>query len=213
MKYFVIAILIIPIAAHAASYQPNVLVLWDNATLQGIRDAKLGAPMVARALAVVHTCIYDAWAAYDEHATATQLVGALRRPSSERINSNKEKAISYAAFRALSDVLPVDTNAVYIPLMKRLGYDTNDNSTDIETPVGIGNVACAAVLEFRHHDKSNQLGDLAQGPYADWTGYAPVNKPTSVPARMPASDPNHWQPLTYVDSTGSLVTRRFVGAQ
>jgi len=202
-----------PSGLDAASPEKNLPVQWDNAALQGIRDSKLGAPMVARALAVVHTCMYDAWAAYDEHATATQLEGALRRPSSERTNSNKEKAISYAAFRALSDVLPVDTNAVYIPFMKRLGYDPNDNSTDIETPAGIGNVACAAVLEFRHHDKSNQLGDLASGPYSDWSGYTATNKPTTVPVRAQMSDPNHWQPLTYVNAYGDLVTQKFLGAQ
>jgi hypothetical protein len=28
--------------------------------------------MVSRALAVLHTCIYDAWAAYDEHALGVQ---------------------------------------------------------------------------------------------------------------------------------------------
>jgi len=77
--------------------------------------------------------------------------------------------------------------------MKRLGYDPNDNPTDIETPSGIGNVACAAVLEFRHHDKSNQLGDLAAGPYSDWSGYTATNKPTTVPVRAQMSDPNHWQ--------------------
>jgi len=157
--------------------------------------------------------MYDAWAAYDERAVGTQLRDALRRPASERTLANKEQAISYAAYRALVDVLPVDTNSVYIPLMKQLGYDPNDNSTDIETPTGIGNVACAAVLEFRHHDKSNQLGDLAQGPYSDWTGYTPVNTPSPVPARAAPSDPNHWQPLTYVNSTGDLITQRFVGAQ
>jgi len=118
-------------------------------------------PVVARALAIVHTCIYDAWAAYDERAVGTQLAGALRRPASERTLANKKQAISYAAYRALVDVLPVDINSAYIPLMKQLGYDTNDNSTDIEIPAGIGNVACAAELEYRHHDKSNQLGDLA----------------------------------------------------
>jgi hypothetical protein len=52
-----------------------------------------------------------------------------------------------------------------------------DHSTDIETPTGIGNVTCAAVLEFRHHDRSNQLGDLAQGPYSDWSNYIAVNAP------------------------------------
>ncbi len=40
----------------------NVAIQWDSAALQGIRDAKLGAPMVARALAIVHTCMYDSWA-------------------------------------------------------------------------------------------------------------------------------------------------------
>ena len=201
-------------AAAAAAPAPTTAVLqWNSATLQGIRDAKLGAPVVARALAIVHTCMYDAWSAYDERAIGTQLGGALRRPPSERTLANKEQAVSYAAYRALVDVLSVDTNSVYISLMKQLGYDPNDNSTDIETPAGIGNVACAAVLEYRHHDKSNQLGDLAQGPYSDWTGYAPVNTPSPVPARAAPSDPNRWQPLTYVNSTGDLMTQRFVGAQ
>ena len=195
---------------------PNVALLWDSASLQGIRDAKLGAPIVARALAIVHTCMYDAWAAYDERSVGTQLRDALRRPASERTLPNKEQAISYAAYRALVGLLPVDTNSVYIPLMKKLGYDPNDNSNDIETPTGIGNVACAAVLEFRHHDKANQLGDLAQGPYSDWTGYRPVNSPGTIPAQTHFAkplNPEHWQPLTYTDSTGNLVLQMFAGAQ
>jgi PAP2 superfamily len=201
------------VASDTFTRSVKLPIRWSGATLQGVRDAKLGAPMVARAMAIVHTCMYDAWAAYDERAVGTQLRDALRRPTYERTLPNKKKAISYAAYRALVDVLPVDANSVYIPLMKQLGYDPNDNSTDIETPTGIGNVACAAVLEYRHHDKSNQLGDLAQGPYSDWTGYVSRNTPSPVPTRTAPSDPNHWQPLTYVNSTGDLVTQRFVGAQ
>jgi PAP2 superfamily len=200
----------------AVQERVNIAIEWNSATLQGIRDAKLGAPVVARALAIVHTCMYDAWAAYDERAVGTQLAGALRRPAFDRTLVNKEQAVSYAAYRALVDVLSVDTNSVYIPLMKQLGYDPNDNSTDIETPTGIGNVACAAVLEYRHHDKSNQLGDLAQGPYSDWTGYRAANPPGTVPARSSFSkplNPDRWQPLTYIDSAGSLVLQTFAGAQ
>jgi PAP2 superfamily len=191
----------------------NIAIQWNRAALQGVRNAKLGAPVVARALAIVHTCMYDAWAAYDDRAVGTQLQGALRRPALERTLANKQEAISYAAYRALADVLPGDTKSVYRPLMQQLGYDPDDLSTDIETPVGIGNVACAAVMEFRHHDKSNQLGDLAQGPYSDWTGYTPVNAPSAVPVRTSLADPNRWQPLTYVNSTGDLVAQRFVAAQ
>ena len=219
MKAFVAifcALFLLPWAHAASTPHPNIVIQWNKATLQGIRDSKLGAPMVARALAVVHTCMYDAWAAYDDRAVGTQLQGALRRPASERTLENKEKAISYAAYRALVDVLPVDTDSVYKPLMKQLGYDPNDNSTDIETPTGIGNVACAAVLEFRHHDKSNQLGDLAQGAYSDWTHYRPVNMPIPFPVKLPVIHPvdmNHWQPLIFVSSTGDFSTQMFAGAQ
>jgi hypothetical protein len=53
--------------------------------------------------------------------------------------------------------------------MAELGYDINDTSTDVTTPSGIGNVACAAVLDFRRNDGSNQLGNLSPSgvPYAD----------------------------------------------
>jgi len=173
--------------------------------------------------------MHDAWAAYDDRAIDTQLSGALRRPPSERTITNKEKAISFAAYRALSDVLPAETESVYKPLMKELGYDPNNNSTDVETPEGIGNVACAAVLEFRHHDKSNQLGDMQRSdkqdsslvagtlaPYGDWTGYTALNAPGTLPARATFTkplNPDHWQPLTYTDSSGNLVVQMFRGAQ
>jgi hypothetical protein len=207
----------------------SVAVKWNQAALQGVRDTKLGAPVVARALAMVDTCMYDAWAAYDELAIGTHLRGALRRPASERTAVTKEKAISYAAFRALEDVLPVDTDSVYVPLMKQLGFDPKDYSTDIETAAGIGNVACAAVLEFRHHDKSNQFGDMQRSDkqdsslvtvtlssYGDWTGYTALNAPGTLPARATFTkplNPDRWQPLTYTDSTGSLVLQMFQGAQ
>jgi hypothetical protein len=218
---FSVAVLAIILAATACfgeriSRRANALVSWNSAVLQGIRDSKLGAPIAARALSIVHTCMYDAWAAYDEHAVGTQLGGALRRPISERTLANKEKAISYATYRALADVLPADKDSVYIPLMRQFGYDPNDNSSDIETPTGIGNVACAAVLEFRHHDKSNQLGDLAQGAYSDWSNYRPVNAPGTIPATFLLGkplNPEHWQLLTYTDSSGNLVLQMFSGAQ
>lgn len=208
----VLLVCVAPLYLSAQSI-PNTTFVWNSAALQGVRDSKLGAPMVARALAIVHTCMYDAWAAYDERAVGTQLQGVLRRPAAERTLANKERAISYAAYRALSDVLPGDTESVYKPFMKQLGYDPDDRTTDIETPTGIGNVACAAVLEFRHHDKSNQLGDLAQGPYSDWTTYEPRNRPTALPVRTKMTDPNRWQPLVFVSSTGDLMAQRFMGAQ
>jgi hypothetical protein len=117
--------------------------------------------------------------------------------------------------------------------MHQLGYDPNDRATDIEVPTGIGNVACAEVLGYRHRDKSNQIGEMdsaaaenvgtngikkmnAIGAYDDSTGYRPLNAAGVVPAQFRLStplNPDHWQPLTYTDSTGSLMLQMFEGAQ
>ena len=193
---------------------------WNQAALQGVRDSKLGPPMVSRALAIVHTCAYDAWAAYDRDAVGTRLGGALRRPPAERTRANKEEAISLAAYRAAVDLFPGSRATVFDPLMASLGYDPGDHSTDLATPTGIGNLASSALLAYRHHDGANQLGDEPGGipgvPYSDYTGYRPLNAPmdTRVPFD-PATvrDPNHWQPLRYLDGSGTLVTPGFIGAQ
>jgi hypothetical protein len=176
--------------------------------------------MVSRALAIVHTCIFDAWAAYDRTAVGTRLGGALRRPARERSLENKEAAISIAAYRAAVDLFPASVTTVFDPLMANLGLDPADHSMDARAPTGIGNRAAEAVLSFRHHDGANQLGDppggVAGAAYSDYTGFVPVNSPMDIRIPFDAStivDPNLWQPLRYVDGTGALVTPRFVGAQ
>src|ERR1700730_6864490 len=210
------SVVLCPMLAWPRDETPNVVIQWNNAALQGVRDSKIGPPMVARALAIVHTCIYDAWAAYDEHALGTQLGGKLRQPPYQRRIFNQNEAISFAAYRAAVDLFPGDKATVLDPLMANLGYDPNDMSTNTETPSGVGNVACAAVLNFRHADGSNQLGNLtASGvPYADYTGYVPLNPPSTVPVD-PATvvDVNHWQPLQYFDASGTFVTPKFIGPQ
>jgi hypothetical protein len=195
---FTLAVLIWPLHVMGhTSASDNVVVRWNAAALQGVRDSRIGPPMVARALAIVHTCIFDAWAAYDRRAVGTQFGDELRRPKRERTWANKNEAISFAAYRALVDLFALDKATVFDPLMASLDYDPNNLTINTDTPAGIGNVACAAVLAFRHRDGSNQLGDLHPGAYSDWTGYVSVNPASTVPVN-PASvlDPNHWQRRT-----------------
>src|SRR3954470_17853025 len=75
MNCFLIVALLttVPCEIRSDAAQPNLsgAVQWDAAAVQAVRDAKLDAPMVARALAILHTCMYDAWAAYDERAVGT----------------------------------------------------------------------------------------------------------------------------------------------
>jgi hypothetical protein len=135
----------------------NVVIQWNTAALQGVPDSKLALPMMARALATMHTCMYDAWAAYDERALGTQLGGSLRRPWRDRSLRNKNRAISFAAYRATVDLFPADEPTVFRPLMEQLGYNPDENSLDTQTASGVGNAACKAVLDFRHEDGSSQL--------------------------------------------------------
>jgi hypothetical protein len=208
-----------PLRARADA-ATNVVVEWNDALLQGVRESRLGPPMVARALAVAHTCAYDAWAAYDRVAVGTGLGSSLRRPARERRYENKVEAISYAVYRAGVDLFPASKATVFDSMLARLDFDPANRSTDTATPAGVGNVAAATVLAARHRDGANQLGNEPGGipgvPYADYTGYQPVNDPMDTRAAFdPATvrDPNRWQPLRYVDATGAVVTPPFSAAQ
>jgi len=207
---------------RAISVQPrdSVVIEWNDAFLQGVRDSKLGPPMVARALAIGHTCMYDAWAAYDQRAFGTRLGGALRQLPRARSLASRRQAASFAAYRAAVDLFPASTSTVFDPLMVKLGYDVDDHSTDRASPTGVGNVAAQAVLDAGHRDGANQLADEPGGtagvPYSDYTGYVPLNDPMDLRSPFePATvhDVNAWQPLRYVDGSGNVVTQRFVGAQ
>jgi hypothetical protein len=176
-----------------AQAEDTIVVKWNKATLQSIRDTRPGPPIVARMLAITHTCMYDAWAAYDSVAVGTRLGGTLRQPRAERTLANKTKAMSFAAYRALADLFPTEL-AKFQTVMTQLGYDPTDTSTDPSTPAGVGNVACQAVLDYRHQDGSNQLGG-----YSDYTNYMPVNTPDQI------NDPNRWQPLRLGNVTQQFI--------
>src|SRR6266478_5238162 len=139
--------------------------------------------MVARALAIAHTCVYDAWAAYDDVAVATTDTGGSRRqPTEERTDDNKAKAISFAAYRCLRNLYP--DGSLPPPLAQPsvrlqavlLGYgyslletcdlltDEDCRNSDPVTAAGIGNIAAQAVIDARRHDGSNQYADLTPAP-------------------------------------------------
>ncbi len=194
------------------SAQATIVSDWNESALVEVRLGRLGPPIVARALAVAHTCMYDAWAAYDARAVGTVLGASLRRPAPERTETNKAKAISVAAHRCLVNLFPSGA-ARLDAAMRGRGFDPTDLSTDVTTPQGIGNLAANAVINARRHDGANQYGELRPGAYADYTGYAPRNPP--LPFCLPQSagpcvpniaDPYRWQPL--VSNIGA--TQRFI---
>jgi hypothetical protein len=174
----------------------NVILKWNEQLLNTIRrNPKTTGPTVAaRAIGILNTAIYDAWAPYDQTAVGTRLLGQFRRPAAEDTLANKNMAISYAAYRVLNDLFKDPTSAAaYNQQMSDLGYPIDTAATDTTTPQGIGNVTAQAEIDFRHGDGSNQLGDNPNGtpgvPYSDTTGYQPVNTWQTV------TNPWRWQPL------------------
>jgi hypothetical protein len=95
---------------HFNQYGPSdtddVVLRWDEQTLAAVRATKPAPTVVARHLAIVHTAMYDAWAAYDAKALGTRTGASLRRPASEWTANYKSMAISYAAYRVLRDLFP-----------------------------------------------------------------------------------------------------------
>ena len=193
---------------------PTVSVLWDRAIQQAVIAESPGPTIASRAYGMIHTAIFDAWAAYDQTAIATQLGDSLQRPDPEVTEENKQEAISYAAYQVAKDLFPQQAE-LFEAVMSQLGYDSTNETTDITTPAGIGNVSARALLEFRHHDGANQLGSRHEGdgtPYSNISNYQTVNSADEMvrldlwtPEHVPINDPDgrvqqfltsHWGNVT-----------------
>ena len=190
LRLLLVFVLVIEICGHALGQQAvdSSVVTWDNVAMDEARSNNARGLLMVHELAIMHTAMFDAWARYDAVALPT-LGHPPRRPEAARTVANKREAISYAAFRVLNDLFPADTLKLERE-MTNLGYDSNKEPSDQTTPSGIGLLAADTVLEYRHHDGANQLGDLHPGAYSDYTEFATANTPDLI------RDPDHWQPLS-----------------
>lgn len=173
------------------SHQPPLALRWSRLTCDAIYFAKMPPTIAARALAMVHTAMYDAWTAYSGGCEVSTTTGArLKRPDEECTRQNRETAFSYAAYRVLKalfgDDFLEDRKDVLATLMKEARCKAGNSSMDPTTPEGIGNLSAELVIDCRRGDGSNQ-----DEKYADYTGYCPVNAP---PPKRPLEDPEKWQP-------------------
>jgi hypothetical protein len=167
----------------ASAGADTVSVYWDNVALNYIQESNAEPTIAARMLSIMHAAMYDAWTAYDPIAVPSRANGILKRPPEETTDSNKIEAISFAAHKALVDLLPSMASGVDIAL-SRLGYDLeNVGSADTSTPAGIGNVAAEAVIDIR------QFAGATPTPYL------------AVHKTDPSDDPNAWIPLKTGDDS------------
>jgi hypothetical protein len=170
---------------------PPLALRWNRLACDAICYAQLPPTLAARALAMVHTAMYDAWTAYAGGSYISTTTGdRLKRLEDEHTKENREIAFSYAAWRVLEALLAdsfkkgelQEKVAPLWAVLKRCRLD--DWTLDVGTPNGIGNLSAKLVLECRRGDGSNPA------EYADYTGYRPVNPPP--PERVSKVD--RWQP-------------------
>ncbi len=165
----------------AAASMAGTVLGWNRLALQAVRHAQPGPPLAARALAVLHTCMYNAWAAYDDHARQTVHGVAVRLPLGERSAASKAGAMSHAAHRTLSGLFPAQAGS-FDAWMAGLGQDPAAGGGPL-SPAGIGRSQAAAMQAFCRREGVRRLGGLVGGGIAD----APPDLP---PVIEPA--PERW---------------------
>ena len=154
--------------------------------------------VTSRIIALTWTAVFDAWTRYDGGAIPLYLKGVGRRPLAERTLNNKQIAISYAAYRAMSEFYFSDSSLLR-KAMIGFGLDPDDESLDPATPVGIGNLAAKSVIENTVNDGANHMGNMpgSNGErYSDYTGYTPLNTADVL------EDLSRWQPKYFSDGRG-----------
>lgn len=180
----------------------NVAYKWGEVILTATaNDTEKFRPrptITSRYIGLIFVAVFDAWSRYDEKATPVYMENVERRPTEEHTLSNKEKAISFAAYRACLEYYYSDS-ILFKDFMKELGMDPMNESMDPNTPEGVGNLAAKAVIEARKGDGSNQYGEEEGSdgkPYFNYVGYQPVNPvDTNI-------DINRWQPKYFADGKG-----------
>lgn len=161
------------------SEKPLVL-KWNQVTLDAIKLSKTSTPIAARALAMVHTAMYDAWSVYNPCAISTSTAKYIKVPNQSCGKENIRISFSYAAYRILSELfghkLPAEHKGIFRELMCQSGYDPENKCMDINKPEGIGNLFGKIILEQRIGDGANQYANLKMPRWSDYTGYQPQNK-------------------------------------
>jgi hypothetical protein len=177
--------------------KPKPLILqWNQLTLEAIKLTNASPPVAARALAMVHTAIYDGWSVYHKCPFSTTTSRYIKKYGENCSENDMLKTCSYAAFRVLTDLfwlaLPQEKRNMFRDLMSQCDFNPDVCVVDSSTPEGIGNLIAKLILDYRHGDESNQQGILFHyAPFEEFTGYQSLNPPEPAPVK----DINHWQPL------------------
>jgi hypothetical protein len=172
---------------------------------QIIRTQSVGRQLLVLDRAMqIEVPLFDAISPYEPAAVGI-FSDLGRRPEAERTVRNVNIAVLYSAFTSLNAALP-EYQPMWLEMMQAAGVDPTVTAEDPTTPSGIGILAAKNALRALKHDGTNREGDEGgraynRQPYADYTGYQPVN--TAYQLR----NPSRWQPnvITQSNPAGQTV--------
>ena len=170
---------------------------WNEQLLNAVRRDLPRPTVHARNLFHLSVALWDAWAAYEANADA---VVTSERHTATDVARARSEAISYAAYRVLSQRYERAAGAelsrsCFDAFMHKLGYDPADTEREGATPRALGNRIGSAILAAFAEDGANESND-----YADPSEYAPDNPRLVVD--LPGTrvrDPLQWQELELSD--------------
>src|SRR5262245_3702047 len=164
--------------------------IWDEAAL-AVDPGSNNPAVQARDLFHLSAAMWDAWVAYD---TKGKGYFVTEKHQAGDVQSAREAAISYAAYRLLLWRASFGANLGHAfdrltATLRSLCYRPEFVSTKGDSPAALGNRIAAAAIAFGERD-----GSLEREHYID-AGYAPANEPLVV--SQPGAtmhDRTFWQP-------------------
>jgi hypothetical protein len=202
--------------SRAGAHGQSVARLWDKTAVQALRAGGVAAPVQARDLFDLSAAMWDAWAAYDPNARGYFVT---RKANAADVQSAREAAISYAAYRLLLWRASFGSNlnrtfALLSDRLRSLCYSPDFTDSVGDAPAAVGNRIAAAAIAAGRHD-----GSLEALHYFD-ASYAPLNGPLVVSeAGSTVHDATFWQPLALGQVAANGLApipakiQSFVGAQ
>lgn len=159
----------LPLSSHA-----DIVADWNNLLLNSIRTGAVNPPRAARAMAIVHTAMFDAVNSIDRHYSPYHF-STVAPPATSR-----EAAAAQAAHDTLVDLFPGQAATFAATLNTQLLSvpDGGDKSNGI----GVGSAAAASILALRNADHANDVVPYVPGSGAgDWRPTPPANAPALLP--------------------------------
>ncbi|MBL4698734.1 MAG: vanadium-dependent haloperoxidase [Phycisphaerales bacterium] len=180
--------------------------LWNDLLLDSIRRDFARPTIHSRNLYHTSAAMWDAWAAYDEHADQIFISEKL---SSKDIATDRDTAISYAMYRLLRHRFATSPAAVemyprYDLLMDEMGYDKAYEGTVGNDAASLGNRIAQTIITFGMTDGANEQNDYEN------LVYVPLNPPLlpDFPGNPDIIDVDRWQPLAleyFKDQSGNPI--------